>query len=317
MKYFPKPIFVERINSLLRNEADRENFWRVVRTESLISIRCNTLKISPAELRKKLEHRGWRIEQPYEKNPEIMIIKNKLLPGELGKAPEHLLGYYYIQELSSMMPILALQLSQKNALLDIAASPGSKTTQASALMENRGVIIANDISIGRISILAANLEKIGCTNVIVTRHDGVVLCEKLKKLNFKFDKILADVPCSGEGNIRNNPKTFKIWSLKAVQKLSKMQKKLASSALKLLKPGGEMLYSTCTHSPEENECVVQHLLDNFRVAVQDIKLPIKTRSGLTEWQNYTFSSELKKARRIYPQDNNTEGFFLCKIRKEE
>ena len=106
-----------------------------------------------------------------------------------------------------------------------------------------------------------------------------------------------------------------MWNIKAINKLSRIQKKLASSALEILKSGGELLYSTCTHSPEENEEVIQHLLDNYDIEIETISLPLKCRPGLTSWQDKTFSSELKKACRVYPQDNNTEGFFLCKIKK--
>lgn len=244
-----------------------------------------------------------------------MLIESNLQPGELGKTREHLLGYYYVQELSSMMPIIALCPDENDILLDLCASPGSKTTQASALMKNKGTIIANDKDISRISILSANLEKCGCSNVIVTRHDAVQLCEKLKKLNMKFDKILVDVPCSGEGNLRSSPKTLLTWNIKVIQRLSRIQRKIAEAAHSILKDGGELLYSTCTHSPEENELNIQYLLENYDLKIEEINLPLKTREGITEWQNQKLSPELKKAHRIYPQDNNTEGFFLCKLRK--
>ena len=244
-----------------------------------------------------------------------MIIESNLGPGELGKSKEHLLGYYYVQEISSMMPILALQPKENDIMLDLCASPGSKTTQASASMNNKGTIIANDKDIGRISILSANLEKVGATNVIVTRHDAVQLCKKLRELNMKFDKILLDVPCSGEGNLRSSPSTLLSWNVKVIEKLGRIQRKIAESAIPLLKEGGEVIYSTCTHAPEENELNVQYLIDKFNLKIEEIKLPLKTRPGITEWQGKNLSQELKKAHRIYPQDNDTEGFFLCKMKK--
>lgn len=313
--YEPKPLFKERIKTLLKDEQDIEKFWEFSEKGLPKTIRCNTLKISPEELKKRLEDRGWKIKQPYKDFPEIMIIESALQPGELGKSREHLLGYFYVQEIASMMPILALNPKPEDIVLDLCASPGSKTTQTSAMMQNKGTIIANDKDIARISILSANLEKCGISNTLVTRHDGVILCEKLKKLSMKFDKILTDVPCSGEGNLRSSPKTLLMWNIKMINKLSRIQKKLASSALGLLKPGGELLYSTCTHAPEENELVIQHLLNNFNIEIQEINLPLKTREGITEWQGQKLSQELKKSCRIYPQDNNTEGFFLCKIKK--
>jgi len=315
MQYQPKPLFKERIEALLENKQDVENFWQYSEMPLPKTIRCNTLKISPEELKKRLEEKGWKIKQPFSSYPEVMIIESDLQPGELGKTKEHLLGYYYVQEISSMMPILALQPKAEDILLDLCASPGSKTTQASAMMKNKGTIIANDKDIARISILSANLEKCGCSNVIVTRHDGVQLCEKLKKLNMKFDKILADVPCSGEGNLRSSPKTLLTWNIKVVERLSRIQRKIAESAISVLKEGGELLYSTCTHSPEENELNIQYLLDNYNLKIEKIQPPLKTREGITDWQGQKLNPELKKACRIWPQDNSTEGFFLCKMRK--
>ncbi|MDI6738720.1 MAG: NOL1/NOP2/sun family putative RNA methylase, partial [Nanoarchaeota archaeon] len=246
---------------------------------------------------------------------EIIVVESVLQPGELGKSIEHVLGYYYVQELSSMMPVIALQPKPNELILDLCAAPGSKTTQASALMQNTGTIIANDNKMDRIQILASNLERCGCMNVIVTRNDGVQLCERLARLNMKFDKILLDAPCSAEGNIRSNPKTLLMWNIKMVEKLGRMQKKLALSAFQLLKEGGEMVYSTCTHAPEENEAVIDFLVKNFNAKVEKISLPLKCRQGITIWQNGKFDEQISSACRIYPQDNDTEGFFIAKIKK--
>jgi len=318
-KFEPKPEFEERMNEILKlndsDEKDIKAFWQIVHTPPRNSIRCNTLKISPAELKKRFEEKGWIIEQPFKEHEEIMIVKNPLLPGELGRSKEHLLGYFYVQEISSMLPIIALKPNENDNLLDLCASPGSKTTQAAAMMKNKGNIIANDNKLDRIIILASNLERCGVSNVIVTKQDGVRLCNKLKKLKFRFDKILVDAPCSGEGTLRSSPKTFIMWNEKMIEKLSRQQKILAASALKILKVGGEMIYSTCTHAPEENEEVVQYLLDRFDIKIEEIKLPLKTREGLEEWQGKKFFPEIKNCCRIYPQDNDTEGFFICKIKK--
>lgn len=315
--YEPKPKFIERIKLLLDDDEDVKRFFEVAKTCGKKAIRVNTIKISPVELVKILKNKGWKISQPFSKYPEIIQIDSILEPGELGKATEHILGYYYVQEITSMMPILALSPQENDILLDLCASPGSKTTQAAAMMENKGTIIANDLNIGRISILSANLERTSVTNTILTRHDGLELCAKLKrsKTRIKFDKILVDAPCSGEGNIRCSPRTYQEWSEGLVENLGRRQKKLASTALELLKEGGEMIYSTCTHAPEENEEVVQHLIDNYDIEIQEIKLPIKSRPGIKEWKNKKFHESIKHAARIYHQDNDLEGFFLCKIKK--
>jgi NOL1/NOP2/sun family putative RNA methylase len=316
MVYEPKPEFVERMTKLLGSKEETDKFFEIMKNETRDSIRCNTLKISPEELKKKLDKKGWKITQPFSEYPEIMIIENRLSMGELGKAKEHLLGYYYVQEITSMLSILALNPQEEDTLLDLCSSPGSKTTQAAAMMNNKGTIIANDNNMGRISILAANLERCGVMNTIVTRMDGAFLCQKLlDKTKMKFDKILVDAPCSGEGTLRKSPKTLLMWNIKVIQNLSKIQKKLAAEAIKLLKVDGEMVYSTCTLSPEEDEHVIDFLVKNFDIEVQELKLPLKTRCGVCEFEGTQFSKEVAKACRVYPQDNDADGFFLCKIKK--
>lgn len=316
MKYHPKPIFIERIKELLNDEEDVQKFFEFAKTKQKKSFRANTLKISPEELKKKLMKKSWKISQPIINHPEIFTIESQLKPGEIGKTKEHILGYYYIQEITSMMPIIALNLKPTDNFLDLCAAPGSKTSQAVAIMENKGIIIANDASISRVSILSSNLERINATNCIITKYEGKQLCERLKKFpNLKFNKILVDAPCSGEGNIRTSPRTYLEWSENLLKRLSKKQKKIASKALELLEENGEMIYSTCTYAPEENEEVIQYLIENHNIKIEKIILPIKSRPGLSEWKNKKFSNELKKAHRIYHQDNDMEGFFLCKIKK--
>jgi len=307
----PKSLFEERMRKLLD---DYDKWLEINKIEPVNSIRCNTLKMQPEKLKEILENKGWKISSPFPDYPEIMII-GELKPGELGKAVEHLLGYYYVQEISSMMPALALSPKPQELVLDLCAAPGSKTTQMSAMMNNSGTIIANDKDIGRILILASNAERCGCTNILVARNDAVQFCEKLRG-KIKFDKILLDVPCSGEGTIRSSPKTFLMWNIKMICKLSRMQRKIASSAIRLLKPDGEIVYSTCTHAPEENETNVSFLVERFNLQVEKINLPVKCRQGLEEWEGEKFQEGIKNSCRIYPQDNNTEGFFLAKLKKK-
>jgi len=344
-----KPLFLERMKKLLGKDID--SYLEILKKPIVNSIRCNNIKISPDNLRERLTKKEWIIEQPFEDYPEIMIIKGKftgkdsddkndvndknsyaklnvvgkrgdenkiieLGPGELGRSLEHLLGYYYIQEIASMLPILALKPMPGETILDLAASPGSKTTQIAAAMKNTGTIIANDVSLKRLKILASNLERCGATNVIITKKDGIALCKKLKDTGFLFDKILVDAPCSGEGTLRSSPKTYKMWNPKTIKTLSRLQKALVASALEILKPGGELVYSTCTHAPEENEEVVDFTLNNFNnIKIESINLPIKCRLGLTEWDGQKYNKNIEKSCRIYPQDNNTEGFFIAKFRR--
>jgi 16S rRNA (cytosine1407-C5)-methyltransferase len=313
--YEPKEKFVERMRELLSGDDDVERYFEVAKSVPLKSIRVNTLKIGVDELKSKLLGKGWEVRQPFSEYPEIMIIDG-IEPGEIGKAREHLLGYYYVQEITSMMPVIALGLKKGERFLDLCASPGSKTTQAAMLMENEGSIIANDISLGRISILSANLQRCGVMNAVVTRHPGNELVRKLSKLGMGFDKILVDAPCSGEGNIRCSPRTYLEWSEKLLKSMSRRQKKIVSEVVGLLADSGEMVYSTCTHAPEENEEVVQYLLDEFDLEIVGVDLPLRVRPGLLYWRGKKFDESMKGAVRIYHHDNDMEGFFLCKLRRK-
>jgi NOL1/NOP2/sun family putative RNA methylase len=314
-KFPPKPGFVERMEKLLGKDGAKE-FFDISYTKCPSSIRCNTIKMKPDELMRRLKDYGWVVRQPFAEFPEVMIVDSGPGPGDLGKTKEHLLGYYYVQEISSMLPMLALKPEDGDFVLDLCASPGSKTTQAAAMMDNGGFILANEISMGRIGILNSNLERCGVMNQIVTRKEGVALCERLlKKSKLRFDKILVDAPCSGEGTLRKSPKTFLMWNENMIKKIAKTQRRLAAAALGLLKVGGVMIYSTCTLAPEENEMIVNFLLKNFDVEIEVIKLPLKFREGVCEWEGEDLDESVKKCLRLYPQDNDSDGFFVAKIRK--
>ncbi len=315
--------FEERMKVLLGQEY--EKFIESLKENSVNSIRVNELKISPLELKKKLEDKGWKINQPIRGHPEIMVIEGKyadrklvdLEPGELGRSFEHLLGYYYVQEISSMLPVIVLNPRPEEKILDLCASPGSKTTEIASLMKNTGLLIANEPDFGRMKILSSNLERCGVSNAIITRKDGAVLCNKLYQNGFMFDKILVDAPCSGEGTLRINPKTALMWNPNGIKKMSLVQKRLISSAIQVLEVGGELVYSTCTYAPEENEEVIDFALREFpgQFEIEKISLPIKCRQGFTNWLGNNYDKNVQKSCRIFPFDNNTEGFFIAKMRK--
>ena len=307
-----KPAFEKRMKALMPDKEDFSAYEEIIHLPPRNFIRCNTIKISPEKLFERLSKK-WSVQQPYTEHKEIMLINQDLNPGELGNAIEHILGYYYVQEVCSMMSVLALNPKPGELVLDLCASPGSKTTQIASSMQNSGTLIANDLKMDRIAILASNLERAGVTNTIVTRNDAIALCSRIAQNNMKFDKILLDAPCSGEGTLRSSSKTFLIWNEKVINKLSRQQKKLIAFALKCLKVGGTLVYSTCTHSPEENESVVDFALKNFPVNIEQFILPLKCRPGVESWDGEEYNQEVKKCCRIYPQDNDSEGFFVSKM----
>lgn len=307
-----KSLFEQRMRLLLPEEKDFSAFEKIVHIQPKNFVRCNTLKISPSLLFERLSKR-WNVKQPFPMYPEIILIDQELGPGELGNALEHILGYYYVQEVSSMMPALALNPEPNEKVLDLCAAPGSKTSQMAAKMQNKGTLIANDFKMDRIKILAATLERCAVTNSIITKNDAIVLCSQLVKQNFKFDRILLDPPCSGEGTLRSSPKTFLMWNPKMIDNLARMQKKLLAFALKCLIVGGTLIYSTCTHAPEENEGVVNFALKNFPVRIESVSLPLNCRPGIISWQGESYHPDVKKTCRIYPHDNDSEGFFVSKM----
>lgn len=277
------------------------------------SIRVNTLKIAPEMLIKRLENRGFRLE-PVKWHPWFYVIRDLGPLGQPGKTLEHTLGYYYVQELVSAIPPLVLEPEPGELVLDLAAAPGSKTTQMAQMMLNRGTIIANDVDIERIKALKSNIDRLGITNVIITRVDGRKLIAKRH-----FDKILLDAPCSSEGIVRKDPTAPTKISLNEIKHLSRLQKGLIKNAYTLLKKGGILVYSVCTFSPEECEEVVDFAI-KIGFEPKSFSIPLKTVKGLRKWidekgREHEYDPGVTKSVRIYPHMNDTGGMFIAKLRK--
>ena len=212
-----------------------------------------------------------------------------------------------------MIPSVLLNPKEKDLVLDVCASPGAKTSHLAELMKNKGLIIANDYKYDRIKALSINLQRCGILNTIITLMEG----KRFSRSEIKFDKILVDAPCSGTGAIRKSLKTLKMWNPNMFKRLSGIQRQLISVAFERLKENGTLVYSTCSIAPEENEAVVDFLLKKYDNAkLEQINLPIKKSNIILEYEKELYNKEIKKCLRIWPQDNNTEGFFVAKIKKE-
>ncbi len=300
-----KQKFIERYSQL----TDWETFKKISLTFLRRSIRVNTLKISVAELKPRLQN-SWNLTQVPWCEEGFWIQHKDKERRDIGNLAEHALGYIYVQEAASMIPPQVLQPKPGELVLDMCASPGSKTTQLAALMQNQGLLIANDYQSLRLRPLGINVQRAGATNIIITLSEGRHF------RNMQFDKILVDAPCSGTGTIRKSFKTLIIWNPDMVKRLAATQKQLLDTAFQNLKEHGTMTYSTCSLEPEENEGVVDFLLSKYENAkLEDIKLPIKKSPVILVFENKTYNPEIKKCLRIWPQDNDTEGFFVAKIRK--
>jgi 16S rRNA (cytosine1407-C5)-methyltransferase len=236
------------------------------------AVRVNTLKISIAEFQQRSAQHEWLLTPiPWCAEGFWIEANNDLY--SLGNSAEHQSGLCYIQEASSMMPVAALfhffKASEKAILLDAAAAPGSKTTQMSAQMNNQGLIIGNEYSSSRIKMLHANIQRCGIKNVALTHFDAAVFGEWLPET---FDAILLDAPCSGEGTVRKDKNAMKNWSQSAINDISSMQLTLIESAFNALKPGGILIYSTCTLSHEENQDVLHTLKSKHPTKVKYLSL---------------------------------------------
>ena len=220
----------------------------------------NTEKMSQEQL---LNEYPTLIKHPIVKNA-FLYDKDEL---DLGKSIYHELGCFYLQEPSAMLPAFLLNPQQGDLVLDLCAAPGGKSMQASLLMENKGLIIANDIAKNRAFAISENAERLGRGNLLIVSNDFSSIYDRF--LN-TFDKIILDAPCSGSGMFRKEDKMSQDWSYQKVLKYADIQKDLIIMCYRMLKPGGKMVYSTCSFSYEEDEEVVNYLLNKTDAVLQDI-----------------------------------------------
>ncbi len=292
---------------ILPAELTMEDFIAACQRPLRKSIRINTLKISVAEFIERAKLKGWVLEPvPWCDTGFWIDADESDVP--LGNTAEHMAGLFYIQEASSMMPVSALFTAEDKgyqSVLDTAAAPGSKTTQMAALMNNNGILVANEFSASRVKVLHANIERCGIRNTALTNFDGRVFGGWLPE---QFDGVLLDAPCSGEGTIRKDPDSLKNWSKESCQSIADTQKELIESAFQALKVGGVMVYSTCTLSKEENQEVCWHLKHTFGDAVT-----FESLSSLFPEANKALTEE--GFLHIFPQVYDCEGFFVARIRK--
>jgi len=232
----------------------------------------------------------------------------------IGKTFEFMIGQYYIQSLSSMIPPIVLSPSENDTVLDLCAAPGSKTTEISEMMNNGGTLYANDISVPRLRSLVHNLDKVNAVNTGVLNAKGELLS---KVYDHYFDKILVDAPCSATGILQKKEEVTNWWNSNQMQKIANLQLRLLIAAIKMAKVGGEIIYSTCSLTLEENELVLDTILKKYPVELDEIKLPVDSEPAKTVYKGTPLNPEISKARRIIPWNINSEGFFVAKLIKTD
>ena len=278
------------------------------------TIRVNSLKATSEQFLDFCKRHDWTAEEvPGIKGAYRLPGGRESLP-RFGEFEEFAKGLFYVQDMASLLPALALNPQPGDSVLDLAAAPGSKTTQLAAMMRNQGRILAIDVSPERLESLRANVTRLGAT-IVESRLGDASKPEPSWK---DFDRVLLDVPCSCEGIIRYKPHKLLEWSLLEIAHRQQNLERIALAGYDALKPGGAMVYSTCSLAPEENEGVVQAVLDSrpsAKIVSLDLPHGICSRPGLICWGEDSFDASLWNCARLYPQDNDTIGFFFSRVEK--
>lgn len=296
--------FSEKMKYLLKEEYP--DYIACYKEPRYYGLRVNTNKISVEEFKKIC---------PFEIQPIPWIENGFYYDGEVvvpSRNPYYFAGLYYLQEPSAMTPANRLPVKPGERVLDVCAAPGGKATELGARLHDSGVLIANDVSSSRAKGLLKNLEVFGIGNMLVLSEEPGRLEEYFTEY---FDKILIDAPCSGEGMFRKDKKMVKAWEEHGPEYFSNIQKSILLQAARMLKPGGLMLYSTCTFDVRENEQVIEHLIKTcpeFRIEeMESYNGFCQGVPELTESRN----TELEKTVRIFPHRMQGEGHYLALIRK--
>lgn len=300
----PKP-FITKMALLLQSES--ESFFKALKEPKVSGLRIHPLKISKE---------SFINNSPFDLSP-ILFYEHGFYynakKDEPGKHPYHHAGVYYIQEPSAMVPVKILQPQPGQLVLDLCAAPGGKSTQLALMMKNEGLLVSNEIHPKRAKILAENIERLGVRNCVVTNETPERLADHFPQF---FDKILVDAPCSGEGMFRKDEEAIKYWSEEHVLRCARTQKEILKSAYKMLRPGGELVYSTCTFSPEENEQVIEWFVENFpNMSLMEVPKDAGMEDGRVDW-TLNQRKEMKKCIRLWPHKIKGEGHFVAKLKKE-
>jgi NOL1/NOP2/sun family putative RNA methylase len=284
---------------------DVERCLATMESASSTYIRTNTLKIDPDSLlsifsAKNIEVDGTELDEVYK-------VVNSPLP--IGATTEYLAGLYYIQDLSSCIAVEELDVSLNQLNMDMASAPGGKTSFMAQKMCNSGAILAIENSRRRIPSIIFNLSRCGVLNTAIYNIDA----RSARCLKTKFDRVLLDAPCTGEGIISKDRTRKTSRHPSSIEKSSRLQLEMLLEASKVVKPGGLIIYSTCSFAPEENEVVVDELLEisGDSIAVEPVRRGLP---GLTHFGDRRFHSSLSHTARLYPHLHNTVGFFIAKIR---
>ncbi|HSR41880.1 MAG TPA: RsmB/NOP family class I SAM-dependent RNA methyltransferase, partial [Longimicrobiales bacterium] len=284
-----------------------ERFLEHARRPEPTTLRVRTGRIEPGALCARLRDRGFGIERVAGLDPVYRITDEPYSPAQ---TLEHWLGLFYIQQAVTAVAAPALGARPGERVLDLCAAPGGKTTHLAERLAGGGLVVANEPDEGRIRALLGNVYRLAHANVLVTRSDGRNLPESAL-----FDRVLVDAPCSAEGNLRDREGRLPEPDPGFRERASELQAELLRKAVRLTRPGGVILYVTCTFAPEENEAVVDRVLRDGRVEVAPIDLDLPHAPGLRRFEGRAYHPSLEMAWRLYPQHLDSGGLFLCRLRR--
>jgi NOL1/NOP2/sun family putative RNA methylase len=296
-----KPIFEEYRDII----PDFPLFQEALRKPFIPHLRINRIRIEPAHLLQFLNKRDIHLERASEADETLYLAPDLESTGNL---LEYFAGYIHPQAFTSCLASLALCPGADAYVLDMCAAPGGKTSHLAELMGNTGLIVANELFPNRHPGLGHTLSRLGVTNTVVTGYQAQQF-----PLKQRFDFVLADVPCSGEGRFRAIEKSFVYSGRRTKEKLPDLQKKIITRGFDLLKEDGLMVYSTCTYNPDENESVVNYLLNNRDAVLLPIDVGSAYEPGISQWRQEKYEEQLKKTARFYPHRINSVGFFMAAI----
>jgi NOL1/NOP2/sun family putative RNA methylase len=286
-----------------------ENFQSCLHRSLPQYLRVNTLKIETACLLQALERKGTFLTKAIGSVDTLFVAPDGSSPG---KWLEYALGYIHPQALTSCLASLVLSPLPGSSVLDMCAAPGGKTSHLAQLMEGEGLIVANELQRRRLMPLSHTLARLGVMNAVLTSYPAQEF-----PLRGKFDFVMADVPCSGEGTFRQARKHSWGRGRNGSRRLLETQKRIILRGFDLLKEGGRMVYATCTYNPEENESVVNHLLNERNAKILAMKSPLPFLPGLSGWNKETYAKDIQKAARFYPHFVDSVGFFMARIGRRE
>jgi NOL1/NOP2/sun family putative RNA methylase len=289
--------------------SDWDRFLSVNQSPEPVTLRVRTLRYPVEELQARLARAGFTVT-PVPGLSDYLRVEDG--PHSVAQTLEHWLGWFHVQQCVMALPSLALGPEPGERVLDLCAAPGGKTAHLAELMEDRGCLVAVDPKEKRLRGLMANLFRLGHPNILVVASDGRELPR-----GALFDRVLVDAPCSAEGNFRRQEGRLPPRTAAFQNYITHLQESLLRRGVALARPGGTVVYSTCTFAPEENEAVLSRVLADAPVQVEPIGLDLPHAPGIPEWKGERFHPDVRHAWRVYPHHMDSGGLFMARLRRLE